>query len=287
MIKNSLKTAFLLATLSGLLFFLGSFLGGASGALIALVFSLIMNFGIYFYSDRIVLGMYGAQPLDVQQYPMVYATVKELAAVMKMPVPQLWLVSLPVPNAFATGRSPAYASIAFTREIITLLDHKELRGVIAHELSHIKNRDILIGTVAATVATAIGYIVQMIQHRLFWSSFSRKKEEKESFIGTLLIALFMPLASMLLQLAITRSREYHADETGAHACKDPLALASALEKIYASQSAHKSNEYTAAQPTASLFIASLFATHPPVHKRIAQLQKISDNLSKNRGKHYE
>ena len=172
MIKNSLKTAFLLATLSGLLFFLGSFLGGASGALVALVFSLIMNFGIYFYSDKLVLRMYGAQPLDMQQYPVVYATVKELSALMNMPAPQLWLVSLPVPNAFATGRSPAYASIAFTREIITLLDQKELRGVIAHELSHIKNRDILIGTVAATVATAIGYIVQMIQHRLFWSSFS-------------------------------------------------------------------------------------------------------------------
>ncbi len=287
MIKNSLKTAFLLATLSGLLFFVGSFLGGTSGAIIALVFSLIMNFGMYFYSDKLVLHMYGAQPLPVQEYPLIYAAVKELSAAMKIPTPQLWLVSLPVPNAFATGRSPAHASIAFTKQIITLLDQKELRGVIAHELSHIKNRDILIGTVAATIATALGYMVQMIHHRLFWSSFSKRKDEKESFITTLMIALFMPLASMLLQLAITRSREYHADETGAYACKDPLALASALEKIYACQSTHKADEHAVAQPTASLFIASMFATHPPVNKRIAKLQKISDNLSKNRGKHYE
>ncbi len=287
MIKNSIKTAFLLATLSGLLFFLGSFLGGTTGALVALIFSVLMNFGMYFYSDTIVLRMYGAQPLDTQEYRAVYTAVKELSGTMRIPIPRLWLIQLPVPNAFATGRSPAHASVAFTKEIITLLDEKELRGVIAHELSHIKNRDILIGTVAATLATAIGYLVNMIQHKLWWSSFSTKKEEKQSFAVALAIALFMPLASMLLQLAITRSREYHADETGAYACKDPLALASALQKIDACQNVRKEHADFAHQATASLFIASIFATHPPVHKRIAKLQEISDNFSKNRGKRYE
>ena len=287
MIRNNLKTAFLLASLSGLLFFLGSFLGGSLGALIALIFSVIINLGMYFYSDKIVLNMYGAQPLDAHEHRVIYEAVKELSGTMRIPMPRLWLINLPVPNAFATGRSPRYASIAFTKDIITLLNEQELRGVIAHELSHIKNRDILIGTVAATVATAIGYIVQMIQHRLFWSSFSRKKEEKESLMSALFIALFMPLASMLLQLAITRSREYHADETGAYACKDPMALASALQKIDACQHAHKADAHFVHQATASLFISSIFATHPPVYKRVAKLQKISDNFSKNRGKRYE
>ena len=290
MIPNSLKTVILLGTLSGLLLFLGGFLGGSEGLTIALLFSLFMNFIAYFFSEKIVLSMYRAQPLDKTRYNWIYAIVQELTSTMRLPMPKLWLVSTPMANAFATGRNPHHASIAVTTGILDILDRDELRGVLAHELSHIKNRDVLVSTIAATLATAIGYIANMMHHAAFWGSMnSRSNNKKQNYnpIVMLVIALLMPLAAALIRLAISRSREFLADETGAHHSREPLALASALEKLHSNLHHHNLNNQqdSTKTTTASLFIvhpftherwSSLFSTHPPVRQRIARLRKMLD-----------
>lgn len=286
---NHIKTVILLASLSALFLLLGHVFGGREGVHIALLMALIMNAITYFFSDKIVLSMYGAKPLDKQRYANTYTMVEDLAKRMNIPMPKLWIVNTPVANAFATGRNPKNASVAVTTGILSILDEDELRGVLAHELSHVKNRDILVSTIAATLATAIGYLAYMLRYAAFWESYRSDRNRSGSGPFTMIIvAILMPIAASLLQLAISRSREYLADETGAECTHEPLALASALEKL------HKNLTYAHFQPheqdkasTASLFIVfpftsngilSLFSTHPPMSKRIARLREMAHKL---------
>jgi heat shock protein HtpX len=289
MIFNKIKTAVLLAALSGILLFFGSLFGGAAGLQFALILALIMNGIAYFFSDKIVLSLYNAKPLDQQEYAWIYEIIEELRHSMQLPMPKLWLVQTPMANAFATGRNPNHASIAVTTGILNLLDRDELRGVLAHELSHVKNRDILVGTVAATIATAIGYLANMLQHMAFWDSISGSERRRAGNpLVALAISIVMPIAAMLIQFAISRSREYLADETGARHCHDPLALASALEKLHNHiPHAHLHNNDARRASTAPLFIVhpftssnwmSLFSTHPPMQKRIQRLRALCQKM---------
>lgn len=287
MILNSIKTGILLATLSGLLMFLGSLAGGQTGVAVAFIFALILNFAMYFFSEKIVLSIYKAQPLDRTHYEWIYGTVEELTRTMKIPVPKLWLVQTPMANAFATGRSPHHASVVLTTGILQILDQDEVRGVLAHELSHIKNRDVLVATIAATLATAIGYLANMLHHAAFWGAVSGDNRRKGGNpLVMFIISMLMPIAAFLIQMAVSRSREYMADESGAQASHDPLALASALEKLHHHiPEAHLNKNDTAKASTASLFIVhpftsstmlSLFSTHPPMHKRVERLRKMRE-----------
>ena len=286
MILNQIKTVLLLGTLGALLLAIGMLTGGSQGLTIAFIMALIMNFVIFFFSDRIVLSIYKAKKLDEQQYAWVYAIVQELATTMQLPMPKLWIVHNPMANAFATGRNPKHASVALTTGILSILDKDELRGVLAHELSHVKNRDILVSTIAATMAAAIGYACNMLRYAALWGSNDRKNR------GNPILAIFafilMPIIATILQLAISRSREYLADETGAHSCHDPLALASALEKLHNHMpQAHLNNKDAAQASTAPLFIVNpfigqslvaLFSTHPPMDKRIARLREMHHKM---------
>jgi heat shock protein HtpX len=247
-----------------------------------------MNGIMFFFSDKIVLSLYKAQPLDKKQYEWIYEIVEELTHKMRLPMPKLWLVATPMANAFATGRSPSHASIAVTTGILKLLDAEELRGVLAHELAHVKNRDTLITTIAATIASTIGYMASMLRHAAFWGSFNNDDRRKQNPFVLIIVSILMPFAATLVQLAISRSREYAADETGACSSHSPLALASALQKLESSvKHAHMDEENMQQTSTASLFIvhpfaghslSSLFATHPPTHKRVERLQQLSKKM---------
>ena len=288
MIFNWIKTTILLATLSALLLILGSAFGGHGGLKIALVFALVMNIATYFFSEKLVLKMYGARPLDKKQYPQIFQTVQELSTKMGLPMPKLWMIHNPMANAFATGRNPKHASVAVTSGIVDVLNQNELRGVLAHELAHIKNRDILISTIAATIATTIGYMAHMLKYAAFWGSISGSRRRGGNPLFMILVAILMPITAALIQLAISRSREFLADESGAKHSQDPLALASALQKL------HSTAKHTQEQPvntarasTASLFIVhpfsskgmvSLFSTHPPVNARVARLEKMYEKM---------
>ncbi|MBA3751917.1 zinc metalloprotease HtpX [Candidatus Dependentiae bacterium] len=286
---NQIKTAVLLGCMSGLLMMIGGLFGGMSGVLIFFVISLIMNGFAYFYSDKMVLAMYKAKPLEREKYEWIYEIIEELTSKSDLPMPKLWLVDTPMANAFATGRNPQHSSVAVTTGILQILDRQELRGVLAHEVSHIKNRDILIGTVAATLATAIGFLANMMQNMAFFGTLSRGSDRRgPNPLALLVVAILMPIAATLIQLAITRSREYLADESGAHVSHDPLALASALEKLHArSQQAHFADNDTAHATTAHLFIvkpfsgkglSSLFSTHPPMEERVARLRALYEKM---------
>jgi heat shock protein HtpX len=240
---------------------------------------------MYFFSDKIVLSMYRAQKLPEEQYGWIYDIVSDLAHEMRLPMPKLWIIKTPMANAFATGRNPQSSSVAVTSGILSLLTPEELRGVLAHELSHIKNRDILVTTIAATLAMAIGYCADFVRYRLFWGSMHGQDKNKQgSLVSLFAIALFMPLVALLIRLGISRSREYLADETGAHACKDSLALARALQKLHDHvPHASMNAQDTAQAATAGLFIVhpftsggfmELFSTHPNMHKRIEKLYTI-------------
>ena len=287
MFLNIIKTAILLTILSGLLLLIGGFIGGTTGMQIAFFFSLLMNGIAFFFSDKIVLSLYGAQPLDKNYYSWIYDIVDELARTMQIPMPKLWLVNTPVANAFATGRNPRHASVALTTGILNLLDQEELRGVLAHELAHIKNRDTLITTIAATIASTIGYMASMLRHAAFWGSFNNDRRKENPFV-LIIVSILMPFAATLVQLAISRSREYAADDTGARCSHSPLALASALQKLETNtKHAHMNADNMQHTSTASLFIvhpftahslSSLFATHPPISKRVARLQELSKKM---------
>lgn len=287
MFINILKTAILLTILSGLLALIGALIGGISGIQVALFISLLMNGIAFFFSDRIVLRLYNAQPLDKNYYAWIYEIVEELTHKMKLPMPKLWLVSTPMANAFATGRSPRYASIAVTTGILSLLDAEELRGVLAHELAHIKNRDTLITTIAATFACSIGHLAYMLRHVALWGSIGNDRRKENPFV-LIIVSILMPFAATLVQLAISRSREYAADDTGARCSHTPLALASALQKLENNvKYAHMNTDDMQQTSTASLFIvhpftahslSSLFATHPPISKRIARLHQLSRKM---------
>lgn len=287
---NRIKTALLLGALTGLFLFMGQIIGGTEGLQFAFVLAIITNAFAYYFSDKLVLRMYGAQPLDKDTYAWIYDIVQELAQDMHIPMPTLWLVQTPMANAFATGRNPSHASVAVTTGILEILNKDELRGVLAHELGHVKNRDILVSTVAATIAAAIGYIANWLYYASLWgySGNNDRQREGNPFI-MIIISLLMPVAAALIQLAISRSREYLADETGAAYGKDPLALASALKKLqehvaYAHLNARDAEQTT----TAHLFIVypfapdgwlvSLFSTHPPMQERIKRLEQMNHKL---------
>jgi heat shock protein HtpX len=285
MFWNQLKTALLLGILSSFFFLIGYWLGGRSGLIFAFIISLLMNLITYFLSDKLVLKLYGAIPLDRSQYANIYEMVEGLCHNASMPMPKLWLIPTDMANAFATGRNPEHASVAVTQGIMNVLQPHELRGVLAHELSHVKNRDILIATVAATIAMAIAYLADMVRWSLIFSGGRDRDDNKGGILGTILISIFMPLAATMIQLAISRSREYLADESGAEISRDPLALASALEKLqYDATKAEAEPESNAKTSTASLFIVypfsaegliSLFSTHPPMGKRIERLRNMA------------
>jgi heat shock protein HtpX len=280
---NMFKTVFLLTAMTLLLMMIGRAFGGQNGMILALVVAAVMNFASYFFSDKIALATYRAQPVTREQLPRAYATVERLAGKMNIPVPKIYVIPTDSPNAFATGRNPQHASVAVTHGILGLLNDEELEGVLAHELGHVNNRDILISSVAATIAGAITMIASMGRWAMIFGGFGGGRDREDRGGGGL-AALFMlivaPIAATLIQLAVSRSREYQADETGAHFTGNPYALASALQKIDAYS---RRLPLQASPSTAHLFIiqpflgvnagmfANLFSTHPPIAKRIERL----------------
>ena len=275
---GGLKTTFLMALLAGLLVAAGSLIGGQSGATIALMFALVMNLGAYWFSDKIVLAMYHAKQVTEAEAPELHSMVRTLATKAQIPMPKVYIIDTPTPNAFATGRNPQHAAVAVTTGILKILNREELTGVMAHELSHVLHRDILISTVAATFGGAISYLAHMAQWAMIFGGGNRDDREGTNPIGTLLVILVAPIAAMLIQLAISRSREYSADEGGAGLVGNPLALASALRKIHqgVQQIPMEANPATAhmfiMSPLTGGGITKLFSTHPPVEERIARLE---------------
>jgi len=276
--SNVFKTALLLAVLTALLVLLGGALGGRQGMLIALVFAAVMNFASYWWSDKIVLAMYGAKPITEAQAPGLYNIVHRLASKAGVPMPRVYLVPSEQPNAFATGRNPEHAVVAVTEGIMRILDDDELEGVLAHELAHVTNRDILISTIAATLAGAITYLAHMAQWAAFWGGGRNSDDDGPSPIAVLAMAIIAPIAAMLVQLAVSRSREFQADASGARLVGRSWGLTKALEKL---DMASKAVPMDANPATAHLFIVNplsgqalmrLFSTHPPMEERIARLR---------------
>jgi len=268
---NTFKTAFLLTALTLLLMFLGRAFGGQNGMLMALMIAVVMNFVSYFYSDKLALAMYRAQPVTREQLPQAYRIVEQLTQKMGIPMPKMYVIPSDSPNAFATGRNPQHASVAMTQGILQLLNDEELEGVLAHELGHVRNRDILISSIAATLAGAITYLAHM---GMFFGFGGRGRDDRGG--GGIFMLFLAPFAAMLIQLAVSRSREYQADESGAHYTGNPYALASALAKL---DTYSKRTPLPATPSTAHLFIVQpflggmggLFQTHPPIAKRIERL----------------
>ena len=273
---NAFKTALLLTALTLLLMLIGRAFGGERGMLLALGFAALLNFVSYFYSDKIALAMYRAKPVTWEELPRAYQAVERLTQRVGLPMPKIYVIPTDSPNAFATGRNPKHASVAVTRGILNLLNDEELEGVLAHELGHVRNRDILISSIAATIAGAITYLAEIGRWGLIFGGMDRDDRDGGGF-GALLMLFLAPFAAMLIQLAVSRSREYEADATGAHFTGNPYALASALSKL----DAYSRRVPMAATPsTAHLFIiqpllgmnfGSLFSTHPPIAKRIERL----------------
>jgi heat shock protein HtpX len=270
---NTFKTAVLLTGLTLLLMALGSYFGGQRGMLTALIIAGVMNFVSYFFSDKLALATYRAQAVTREQLPRVYQVVERLTQKAGLPMPKIYVIPSDSPNAFATGRNPQHASVAVTQGILNLLNDEELEGVLAHELGHVNNRDILISSIAATLAGAITYASRFA---MFFGGGDRE-ERRGGGLAALAMMILAPLAAMLIQLAVSRSREYQADETGAHLTGNPYALASALGKL---DSFSKRVPLQASPSTAHLFIVqpflgmnvgSLFSTHPPIAKRIERL----------------
>jgi heat shock protein HtpX len=275
---NTFKTAFLLTLLTLLLMFIGRFFGGQNGMLLALVFAAVMNFVSYFYSDKIALAMYRAQPVTREELPRAYAAVERLTQKIGIPMPKIYVIPNESPNAFATGRNPQHASVAVTQGILNLLNDEELEGVLAHELGHVNNRDILISSVAATVAGAITMLASMGRFAMIFGGMGGDRDDRRGGgLGALLMLILAPIAASLIQLAVSRSREYQADATGAHFTGNPYALASALGKldVYSRRLPLQATPSTAhlfiIQPFLGINFGSLFSTHPPIAKRIERL----------------
>ena len=278
---SQLKTALLLVLLSGLILFLGQAFGGTTGLTIAIILALAMNIGSYWYSDKIVLRVYKARELSPSEAPMLHRMVEELAAAAGIPKPRICMIPDESPNAFATGRNPENAVVAVTEGIVRLLSPEELRGVIAHEIGHITNRDILVQSVAGVLATVVIYIANMMQWAAIFGVGRSSDEEGgggNNFLTSMLLAVLAPIAASLIQFAISRSREYLADATGARISGNPQALASALHKLttYTKQiPMHEGNPATAHMFIVNPFaggLSGLFSTHPPVEERIRRLQ---------------
>ena len=275
---NTFKTAFLLTLLTLLLMFIGRAFGGQNGMVLALVFAGVMNFVSYFYSDKIALAMYRARPVTREELPRAYAAVERLTQKIGIPMPKMYVIPSDSPNAFATGRNPQHASVAVTQGILDLLNDEELEGVLAHELGHVNNRDILISSVVATVAGAITMLASMGRFAMIFGGMGGNRDENRGGgLGALFMLILAPIAASLIQLAVSRSREYQADATGAHFTGNPYALASALAKIdaYARRLPLQATPSTAhlfiIQPFLGMNFGSLFSTHPPTAKRIERL----------------
>ena len=279
--SNTLKTTFLLALMTALLLWIGQALGGSQGLVIALVMAAAMNLGSWWFSDRIVLRMYRAREVSQSDAPELYATVHDLALAAGMPMPRLYMVPSESPNAFATGRSPAHAAVAVTEGILRLLSRGELRGVLAHELSHVRNRDTLISAIAATLAGVILMVARMAQFAALFGGMRRDEREGGSGLELLVMVVVAPLAAMLIQMAVSRSREYQADATGAHISHSPHDLASALEKIAVASgrvplaAGPATAHLWIVNPLRGSWIANLFSTHPPVEERIRRLRAMA------------
>jgi heat shock protein HtpX len=277
---NVFKTTLLLTVMTLLLMLAGRAFGGQNGMLIALAFAAVMNFVSYFFSDKIALAAYRAQPVSREDLPRVYNIVERLAQKVDLPMPKVYVIPTDSPNAFATGRNPNHASVAVTQGILGLLTDDELEGVLAHELGHVRNRDILISSIAATLAGAITYLASIARWGMIFGGMRGERDDRGGGGGIAAIAMIFlaPFAAMLIQLAVSRSREYGADDTGAHWTGNPYALASALAKIEAYS---KRRPLLASPSTAHLFIiqpllagmsfGNLFSTHPPTAKRIERL----------------
>lgn len=278
---NTLKTTLLLTTLTLLMLFLGQFFGGRNGMIIALAIAVAMNFFSYFYSDKLALSVYRAQPATREQLPRVYSVVEQMTQRLGIPMPKIYVIPSDSPNAFATGRNPQHASVAVTQGILNLLTDEELAGVLAHELGHVRNRDILISSIAATLAGAITILAQTGRFAMIFGGFGgggNSRDRDGGGLAALFMLILAPIAAMLVQLAVSRSREYEADATGAQMTGNPYALASALQKLDAYS---KRLPMGATPSTAHLFIvqpmistgsfAELFSTHPPIAKRIERL----------------
>jgi heat shock protein HtpX len=287
---NQLKTWVLLAALGGLLIAVGGFLGGRSGMVIALLFAIVLNVGVYWFSDKLALRANGARPLKPGELPQVERIVRDLAGRAGIPMPALYVIDRPEPNAFATGRSPKHAAVAVTTGIVGIMDERQLRGVLAHEITHVTNRDMLVGTIAATIAGAISFLGNMAM----WSAWFGGGDEDSVPAPVLLLgALLAPIAATIIQLAVSRSREYGADQSGASLTHDPEGLAQALERLdsvsrelHAQRGLFGRGRQPAPVPaaTAHLYtvsplsadgVGSLFSTHPPIAERVRRLRTMS------------
>lgn len=279
---NTLKTAFLLTILTLLLVFIGS-LFGKSGMVIALVLAIVMNFTSYWFSDKIVLAMYRGKRVDESTHPRLTGIVRRTAQKANLPMPKVYVLPIETPNAFATGRNPNHAAVAATEGILRLLDDEELEGVVSHELAHIRNRDILIGSVVATIAGAISVLANMAQWAAIFGGGGRDRDRGNVFV-MLALAILAPIAALLIQTAISRSREYIADETGAKISRKPLALANALKKLhsYSHRIPFQANPATAhmfiVNPLTAGTFVTLFSTHPPLAERVKRLEELAHHI---------
>ena len=282
---NTLKTVFLMTLMTLLFIFVGQLVGGRQGMIVALVFAAIMNLVTYWFSDKIVLSMYRAQPVQESDNSRLFSIVRRAATSARLPMPKVYIIPIDTPNAFATGRNPQHSAVAVTQGIMKILDEDELEGVLSHEMAHIRNRDILTGTIVATLAGAISMLAMMARWGAIFGGFGgRDNENRGGGLGLLIMAIVAPLAALLIQMAISRSREYSADATGAANSHKPMALANALRKL---EYASKKIPMDAKPSTAHLFIVnpltgkglvSLFSTHPPIEERVARLEKMARGI---------
>ena len=281
---NILKTTFLLTALTLLLLLVGKAIGGNGGMMIALIMAGVMNLVSYWFSDKIVLKMYGAREVTEAEAPRLYRITNQLAMKAMLPMPKVYIIPGMSPNAFATGRNPQHAAVAATEGILSILNDEELEGVMAHELAHVGNRDILISSIVATIAGAISYLAHMAQWAAIFGGGRDRDEEGGSPFVMIAMAIVAPIAAMLIQMAISRSREYQADAYGSRICRKPLALASALKKLHMGVAAIPMHANSA---TAHMFIVSpltggglmsLFSTHPPMEERVARLEELSKQI---------
>ncbi len=279
---NTIKTTFLMALLTVLFILVGNALGGQSGMVMAFMFAIVMNFGSYFFSDKIVLMMYRAKEIQREDYATLFSMLEEMTMKANIPMPRVYIIESDQPNAFATGRNPEHSAVAVTTGILQTLSNEELKGVLGHELSHVIHRDILIGTIAATVAGAISMLANMAQWAMIFGGGRRDDREEGSPFGSILMLILAPIAAMLIQMAISRSREFLADEGGAQLSGNPFYLSNALRKL---DTKSKLIPMDATPATAHMFIVSplsggkafinLFSTHPPMEERIARLEAMA------------
>jgi len=283
-IGNQIRTVVLLGLLTGVLLWVGNLVGGVQGLTIALIFAIVMNFGSYWFSDKIVLAMYRAKEVKESEEPELYKIVAEVAHLAKIPIPKVYIINAPFANAFATGRNPKHAAVAVTRGIMDLLSKDELKGVIAHEISHVKNRDTLIQAVAATIAGVISYVAFMARWAAIFGGFGGR-DRNGGGLELIVLAILTPILAAIIQMALSRSREFLADESAAKLVHSGFGLADALEKLESSTSKVSLRPNSQTQTTAHLFITNpfrrrggllkLFSTHPPVKERVKRLRSMN------------